>query len=58
MKSLFIRFVDASDHVDSRQSRRVQKMKIAFIEQSKEPEFYAELIALLKKHSRPDDQDF
>ena len=58
MKSLFIRFVHVSDHADSRQSRRVQKMKIAFIEQSKEPEFYAELIALLKKHSRLDDQDF
>lgn len=53
MKAVHLQFVHIQQH-----PKPVKKVKMALIEQSKEPEFYADLIALLKKHSRPEDQDF
>lgn len=53
MKAVHLQFVHLQQH-----PKPVKKLKIALVEQSKEPEFYAELIALFKKYSSSEDQDF
>lgn len=54
MKVLFFQFLDTTDFA----SKHEVMTKTAIINDIAEPEFFAEMIALFKKHSRPDDQDF